>query len=103
MTPQPSERDDDSRNIAKRKQSGQSEEDLSCYRRTNRGSHLDSTTGENATSRQVKNVGGLKESGVKKKSGDYEREKARRPLFSSAYITWVRYELFDGGGRCIKL
>ena len=28
MTPQPSERDDESRNIAKRKQSGQSEEDF---------------------------------------------------------------------------
>ena len=42
---------------------------------------MDSTTGENATSRQVRNVGGLKESGVKKKSGDYEREKARRPPF----------------------
>lgn len=64
---------------------------------------MDSTTGENATSRQVRNVGGLKESGVKKKSGDYEREKARRPLFSSAYITWGRYELFDVGCRCIKL
>jgi len=45
----------------------------------------------------------LKESGVKKKSGDYEREKARRPLFSSAYISWGRYELFDVGCRCIKL
>ena len=90
MMPQPSERDEESRNIAKRRQSGQSEEDLSrhrrnrrvwLHRRTNRGSHLDSTTGENATSRQVRNVGGLKESGVKKKSGDYEREKARRPPF----------------------
>ena len=28
---------------------------------------MDSTTGENATSRQVRNVGGLKESGVKRK------------------------------------
>ena len=28
MTPQPSERDDESRNIAKHKQSGQSEEDF---------------------------------------------------------------------------
>ena len=43
---------------------------------------MDSTTGENATSRQVRNVGGLKESGVKEKSGDYEREKAGRPPFS---------------------
>ena len=31
------------------------------------GSHLDSTNGENAPSRQVRNVGGLKESGVKRK------------------------------------
>ena len=36
MTPQPSERDDGSRNIAKRKQSGQSEEDLSRHRRNRR-------------------------------------------------------------------
>ncbi|MDE5088287.1 MAG: hypothetical protein O4805_14575 [Trichodesmium sp. St16_bin2-tuft] len=36
MTPQPSERDDESRNIAKRKQSGQSEQDLSRHRRNRR-------------------------------------------------------------------
>ena len=77
MTPQLSERDDESRNIAKRKQSGQIEEDfeppqkkqksLAAIEEQIEGNHLDSTTGKNAPSRQVRKVGGLKESGVKRK------------------------------------
>ena len=75
MTPQLSERDDGSRNIAKRKQSGKIEEDFEPPQKKQKSlaaieeqierSHLYSTTGENAPPRQVRNVGRLKESGVK--------------------------------------
>ena len=66
-----------SRNIAERKQNGQIEEEFERPQKKQKslfaieeqiqGSHLDSTNGENAPSRQVRNVGGLKESGVKRK------------------------------------
>ena len=74
MTPHPSERDDGNRNIARHNQSGQIEEDFEPPQKKQKssadieeqieGSQLDSMTGKNAPSRQVRKVGGLKESGV---------------------------------------
>ena len=77
MTPQPSKRDDGNGNNVKRNQSGQIEEDFEPPQKKQKssadieeqieGSQLDSMTGKNAPSRQVRKVGGLKESGVKSK------------------------------------
>ena len=90
MTPQPSERDDGNRNIAKRRQSGQNEEDSEPPRKKQKsladieeqivGSQLDSTTGKNAPSRQVRKVGGLKESGVKRKVATVKGRKRGVPF-----------------------
>ena len=81
-----------SRNIAERKQNGQIEEEierpqkkqksLAAIEEQIQGSHLDSTNGENAPSRQVRNVGGLKESGVKRKVATVKGRK-RGGAFSS--------------------
>ena len=89
MTPQPSEQDDGSRNIAKRKQSGQIEEDLEPPQKKQKrvaakqieGSHLDSTTGKNAPSRQVRKVGGLRDSAAKREVAT-EKRRNRGGAFS---------------------